>query len=156
MRKSILVLLMMVLVFSGCYQNHKLKEKRPANLIPENKMADIIRDMDEITSIVAYHRARGKVKPSEEDYYRAMFQHYQVTAQQVRSSMDYYYEHEEMMNRINQKVLDDLSLKQIVFRLARDFEKNKILDQQGLFNYGYKNQWLYNDSIPAYNFQPIF
>lgn len=156
MRRSILLLLMTVLVFSGCYQNHQLKEKKPANLIPENKMADIVRDMDLITAIVSYRRARGKVKPSEEEYYRAMFQRYQVTAQQVRASMEYYYDHEAVMNRIYEKALADLSLKQSEARLEKGLKENKFLDWDGLFNYGYRNLWLYNDSTPAYEFKPIF
>ncbi|MBN2616499.1 MAG: DUF4296 domain-containing protein [Bacteroidales bacterium] len=156
MRKSVLLLLMTVLVFSGCYQNHKLKEKKPANLIPENKMADIIRDMDIITSIVSYRRSKGQVKPTEKEYYQAMFEHYQVTAQQVRSSMDYYYDHQEMMNRIYEKVLADLSLKQSVANLEKGMKENKFLDQNGLHNYQYQSQWLYPDSIRAYDFKPVF
>ena len=157
MRKTLFFLILFLFTLSGCYQNHKLKDVKPADLIPENKMANIIRDMDVISSIVAYHRARGIVRPSEEEYYRALFDHYHVTAKQIRENMRYYNSSDDKMMRIYDRVLSDLSQMQSNVYLEKDVSENKLMDQQGIFNYLYKKQWIfYPDSVPGYQFKPEF
>ncbi|MBN2639842.1 MAG: DUF4296 domain-containing protein [Bacteroidales bacterium] len=156
MRKSLFLLIMFVLVFSGCYQNNKLNNKKPKNLIPENKMALILKDMNMVTTIVDYRRARGRVKPTEEEYYQSVFQHYDVNAEQVRKSMDYYYSDEKLMVKIYDNILSYFTAMQSDLRIEKQVQEDDLINGDGLFNYNYKKQWIYRDSIPAFNFEPVF
>lgn len=154
--RKFLFLLSVVFVLSGCYQNHKLKDQKPPDLIPENKMANIIGDMNLVTTLASYRRARAQMKPTEQEYFQSVFKHYGVHAEQVRKSLDYYYLDKKSMVRIYDKVLSDFSNLQTELELEMLMKERQFIDKQGVLNYTYDNHWIYRDSVPAFDFKPVF
>ncbi len=115
MQKSITLFLLLALLFSGCYKVNKLEVKKPAHLIPKDKMVDIITDMEIIHSVVVYNREHyPEYGSKEKSYYQALFNHYHVTKNQIRDNMEYYISQGNEMAKIYEKVMAKLAKKQAV------------------------------------------
>ena len=157
--RKIFFLLFMALVFSGCYKDNKYVVAKPANLIPENEMADIVKEMDVVQGIVSYGRTHSILKQNaEKEYYNALFKHYGVTPEQVRQSMTYYISLGKPMADIYDKVLEKLSIDESMLYEEQYAKENDRLDSNGLYDYQFRRHWIYSviDSAVPYSFKPIF
>ncbi len=126
MQKSFILFVLLALLLSGCYKVNKLEVKKPANLIPKEKMVDILTDM-EITqgaAVINKERYLG-YKDIEKSYYQALFNHYHVTESQIRSSMDYYNNQGDEMAGIYDKVMSKLTEKQTILNEEQKIEEGK-------------------------------
>lgn len=159
MKKNIFLLFIMALLFSGCYKDNKYVVKKPADLIPENKLASIIKEMDVIQGIMSYNRTHRVNKPdAEQQYYSALFKHFGVTAEQVRQSIAYYISLGKPMADIYDKVLEQFSIDESLLYGEQYARDNNQLDSTGVYHYQFMKHWLYTviDSTSPYNFQPAF
>ena len=159
MKKNIFLLFIMALLFSGCYKDNKYVVKKPANLIPENKLASIIKEMDVVQGIMSYNRTHSVNKPnSEPQYYDALFKHFGVTSEQVRQSMAYYISLGKPMADIYDKVLEQFSIDESLLYEEQYARENNRLDSTGVIHYQFMKHWLYTviDSTAPYSFQPAF
>jgi len=118
------IALLLLTIFSGCYKEHKLETVKPVNLIPQQKLTQIITDMQLIEAAVEYDKVHGKYHNQlEQEYYHVLFQRYQVNPEQIRESINYYTSEGDVMARIYDKVLSNLSQKQAIL------ERKKILKE---------------------------
>lgn len=159
MKKNIFLLLFMALVLSGCYKDNKLKVTKPANLIPENKLANIIKDMDVVQGIVSYTRTNSRIHdPSiEEKYYTFLFRHYGVTAEQVRNSISYYIALGKPMADIYDKVLEKFYIDESLLYQQQNTYNSPFLDSTGILRLHWSRHWIYGrDSTVPYSFKPVF
>ncbi len=126
-KPSFLLLLVVALLFSGCYKVNKDVVRKPANLIPKDKMADIITEMQIIEGAAVYNRTHfpGYQNGKEETYYQFLFHHYHVTKEQVKASLDYYNSKGDEMAGIYDKVLAKLAEKQTEVKLEQQRIEDK-------------------------------
>ncbi len=127
----ILLLILLAFVFSGCYKVNKDIVKKPANLIPKDKMAEILTDMELIEAAVIYNRTHyPEYTDIEESYYDVLFDHYHVTKNQIKSSLNYYNSQGDEAAKIYDKALSILSEKQsILNEKMREEESKKFRDE---------------------------
>lgn len=159
MKKNIFLLLLMALVLSGCYKDNKQKVIKPPDLIPENKLANIIKDMDFVQGIVSYERTHGNRRPAaaEKKYYDYLFKHYGVTAEQVRQSISYYIALGKPMVNIYDKVLEQFYIDQTLLYERQHIVNSPYLDSTGVLRLMWTRHWINNlDSTAPYCFKPIF
>jgi uncharacterized protein (DUF433 family) len=98
--------------------------QKPDNLIPHAKMVQLISDMQIVEAIVIYDRTHGRRRPElEKSYYQLLLDHYGVTVQQIRSSLDYYSGQGDEMATIYDNVLSLLSTKEAVLENKKKMEE---------------------------------
>lgn len=158
MKKNIFLLFLVAFVLSGCYKDNKLKVTKPADLIPANKLANIIKEMDVIQGIVSFNRTHNIHNSSaEQEYYSVLFKHYGVTAKQVRESMSYYISQGKVMANIYDNVLSQFSIDESLLYALQNARENHRLDSTGILRLQLKLHWIYSqDSAIPYSFKPIF
>jgi len=126
MQKSFILLVLLALLFSGCYKVNKLEVKKPANLISKDKIVDILTDMEIIQGAAVIRREHfpeyGGIKKS---YYQTLFNHYHVTKSQIRASLDYYNSQGNEMAKIYDKVMSKLTEKQTILTEKQRIEEGK-------------------------------
>ena len=115
MQRPFMLFLLLALLFSGCYKVNKLGVKKPANLIPKNKMAEILTDMEIVQGIAIYNREHyPEYKNVGENYYKTLYDRYHVTKSQIRTSLDYYNNQGDEMANIYDMVMSKLTEKQAI------------------------------------------
>ena len=113
MYKPFFLFLSLSLLFSGCYKVNKEEVKKPANLIPKEKMANLITDMEIIEGAAVYNKTHFPgYQEMKKEYYRSLFDRYHVTRKQVKASLDYYNSRGAEMAAIYDKALELLIQKQ--------------------------------------------
>lgn len=126
MQKSFILFVLLALLLSGCYKVNKLEVKKPANLIPKEKMIDILTDMEIIQGAAVINRDRYLgYKDLEKSYYQVLYSHYHVTESQIRASMDYYNNQGVEMANIYDKVMSKLTEKQAILTEEQKIEEGK-------------------------------
>jgi len=110
--KYILLFIIPLIILSSCYHENKEKITKPKTLFSTSQMVDILTDVQLSEGAIAGNRLNRK--HTDRDYkdsiYRLLFQHYGITAEQLRENMDYYNSRPEEMEKIYDKVLSNLSL----------------------------------------------
>jgi len=108
MRKQALffILITILATLTGCYNKSQIQEK-PDDLIPRDKMVNLIAESYIIESTVHTTTSDtvNKVELTKE-YYRELFNRYHVTRKQYVSSIEYYVSEESSA----EKLLSDASL----------------------------------------------
>ncbi|HET8809856.1 MAG TPA: DUF4296 domain-containing protein [Flavobacteriaceae bacterium] len=106
MKKQFKYCLLLVLL-SAC--QHVEKAPKPDNLIPEEKMVDILTDMVLIDAAMNYNQTEHKTKALDPGKY--IFEKYQVDSVQLAKSNAYYLEDFDRSMRIYEQVRDHLEAK---------------------------------------------
>jgi hypothetical protein len=149
MYKPVAFLLLVSLLFSSCYKVNKDAVKKPPDLIPKDSLTDIITDMEIVAGIDVYNRTHVPDYDGStgEKYYQVLFQHYHVTKERVRASINYYNTRGDEMADIYANALGKLDEK-----LAEtDMEKQKEEDKKHPFRVHYEHfPFLYKE-IPVSN-----
>jgi len=126
MYKALVFFLSLALLFSGCYKVNKDEVKKPANLIPKAKMVDILTDMEIIEGAAVYNKNHYPgYKSIEKSYYRLLLDHYHVTKEQIKASMDYYNSQGNEMAKIYDKVMAKLAEKQTILNMEQRKRENE-------------------------------
>ena len=124
MQRSFLLFLLLAFLFSGCYKVNKLDVKKPAHLIPKVKMVNILTDMEIIQGANTYNKEHFRgYKDLENSYYMTLLNHYHVSKNQIRSSLDYYNNQGEEMADIYDKVMSKLTEKQTILNEKEQIKK---------------------------------
>ncbi len=114
------IALLLLTIFPSCYKEHKLETVKPTHLITQQKLTQIITDMQLIEAAVEYDKVHGKYHNQlEKEYYHVLSQRYQVSPKQIRESINYYTNQDDVMANIYDKVLSNLSQKQAVLDRKR-------------------------------------
>ncbi len=140
MCKKTVSFLFILLLFSGCYKVNKDVVPKPANLIPKEKMAKILTDMEIIEGAAAFYRGRYPgYQDMTKEYYQVLFRRYGVTKDQITASLNYYNNHGNEMASIYDVVIKNLREKQAILSLEKE-RKNHHQD----FPYLFKENGLMN------------
>ncbi|UBM62751.1 DUF4296 domain-containing protein [Candidatus Sulfidibacterium hydrothermale] len=139
MFKKPVIFLLITLLLTGCYKVNKDVVPKPANLIPKEKMADILTDMEIIEGAKVYNRGRYPGYPDRiKEYYQILFDRYGVTKDQIKASLNYYNNRGDEMASIYDRVLKNLHEKQALLNLEQEIRRN----QQQVFPYLFKENGL--------------
>ncbi len=124
--KPFFLFLLLGLLLSGCYKVNKVTVKKPADLIPKEKMVDLVTQMQIIEGIVVYHRTRHPdYQNLRKAYYKVLFDRFHVTKEQVKASLDYYNSRGDEMAAIYGEVQKRLSAMQEELNLEKQREEEK-------------------------------
>ncbi len=149
MYKPAFLFLMLLVLLSGCYKVNKDVVKKPENLIPKDKMADILTDMEIIQGVAVYNKTHypGGYASIEKGYYSVLFNRYHVTKEQITASLNYYNSKGDEMAAIYEKVLEKLGQKQAEVDMEQRINEDKKFSsyEKGReFPYLYRENYLSN------------
>ncbi len=149
MNKPLFLFFALALLFSGCYKVNKDVVKKPKNLIPKEKMADLITEMEIIEGASYYNRTHF---PGHQDLkkesYKILFRRFHVTRDQVKASMNYYNSRGKEMASIYDLVQEQLAEKQNKLHLKKEKKKTLPETVSGLqFPFLYKEGFLSKQCI---------
>ena len=105
-----LLFIIILISLSGC---HGPKDEKPADLIPEEQMIDILTDIHVADAIVDNKYGQQKVDlPLTNALYSQIYKNHKITAARYKSSYKYYEANPELMDNIYTQVITELSKKQ--------------------------------------------
>lgn len=106
-----LILLLIVFGLSSCYTENKPTIEAPDFLMSEELLIDILTDLQLAEGIISHSRL-GKTsinRDFKDSIYQVIFDHYNITAEQLNENMDYYNNDLEQMEKMYEQVLTNLS-----------------------------------------------
>ena len=118
--RSIWVLFIAVF-FISCQNVEEIK--KPANLIPEDKMVDVLTDLSILNSAKNYNRSLLEETGIQPDKY--LFEKYQIDSLQLAESTGYYAKKYDILDDIYAKVKANLETKKEEYEILRDVERKK-------------------------------
>ena len=109
-RTLILIFIAIPLLFS-CYHENKVEVQKPEVIIEPQVMVDILTDVQVAESIISRNRvASEKTQESYKDsLYQVIFDHYNITASQLRQNIAWYNNEPAEMEDIYEEILAKLS-----------------------------------------------
>jgi hypothetical protein len=113
-----LLFIIILLSIGGCSHFHD--EKPPLDLIPQDKMVQILVDIHVADALVE-HKC-GPTNPNlplTDALYNRIYQNYNVTAAQYKKSYKYYESHPSQIDAIYTQVITELSKKEALLGKAK-------------------------------------
>jgi len=97
----------LALVLASC---NDLKVKAPKNLLSEDRMVEIITDIDIIEAKFNFADEHGKSADSmKTSYYNQLYEHHGITKEQLVDNINYYTQKPELLENIMTRVVDSLT-----------------------------------------------
>jgi len=113
MKQFILIfaVLATIIIQTGCTEKVREKKLPPKNLIPKEKMVDVIVDMHLFDALLWKYQKVKKKKIQDEKFflYKSILEKYQITPEQFESSMGFYQSDLNVMDDIYADVITKLS-----------------------------------------------
>lgn len=114
-------------MFSSCYIENKPTVIIPDNLFSEKKMIAVMTDVQLVEGTLSYNRIKRKGNNNfKEEYYNQVFLEHNITAKDLRENLNYYNLQPELMQKIIEKVLENLN--QTQGQLEKKIAEEKIAD----------------------------
>ena len=113
MRRNILfaTVLATILSFASC--NRFGDPKKPKPFFDENRMVEIITDIEIVEAKLNFANERGGSADSLKDsYYQQLYDHHGITKEQLTENLNYYTQKPEVLEDIMSRVVDSLSKSQ--------------------------------------------
>ncbi len=103
--------LCLCVLFTFLISCSKKEEKIPENILSKNKMIQVLVDVHiaEATIQNKYLALNDSTKNIAAGYYRNLFEKNKITEQQFRESFSYYSHHLDLLNKIYEEVINELS-----------------------------------------------
>lgn len=110
--RNILLLMMGLLLLSSCYSTHDNEIlPPPKSLIDQEKVVMILADIEIAESALRQKQNHGhEIGNTKEIYYRTIFNEYEVTREQFDSSMTFYKQDLDVIDKIYEEVITRLSV----------------------------------------------
>ncbi len=100
-----------MLLFASC--NRFSKPVQPMPLFDENRMAEIITDIEIIEAKLNFANEHGRSADSLKDsYYQQLYNHHGITKEQLTKNLNYYTQNPQVLEDIMSRVVDSLSQSQ--------------------------------------------
>ena len=119
MSKNI-ILIIIILGLNSCYNENKPVVETPDFVMSEEMVIDILTDIQLAEGIITNSRlGKTTVKRDFKDsVYQVIFDHYEITAEQLTKNLDYYNSDVEKMEKMYEKVLENLSVHETEIRIT--------------------------------------
>jgi transcription termination factor NusB len=106
----------------------------PDNLFSETKMIAVLTDVQIVEGALNYNRLKRKGANSfKEPYYNQVFLEHNITAKDLRQNLNYYNSQPELMEKIIDKVLENLN--QLQGQVEKEIADQKIADSLKIIEY---------------------
>ncbi len=94
----------------------KKEEKIPENIVPKDKMIQVMVDVHLAEAKIQSNNLNltDSTKTIAAGYYKNLFEKSKISEQQFRESFLYYSHHLDLMNKIYEEVINELSKKQAI------------------------------------------
>ena len=97
-----------------------LTDDKPADLIPQQQMIDILVDIHVADALVEQkYGAQNPNLPLTNALYTRIDQNYHITAAQYKTSYHYYEAHPQLMDKMYEQVITELSKKEAVIAKSK-------------------------------------
>lgn len=126
-----LILIIALFFLGSCYNENKPQSETPASLLSEEKIVEILTDLQLAEAIIATKRLEkaNQTKESKDSIYQIVFDHYGITPLQLKENLDYYNTDIEKMETLYEQVLVNLSKQESELQLEsrkQDSISNKV------------------------------
>ncbi len=103
--------MLLFLVFTSCNK----KVEIPADVLPKEKMTKVLSDIHEVESLIQFSalERNDSTKAVAYGYYKHVFQKNNVTPEQFHRSFNFYSDHLDLLDKIYEEVMIDLTKKQV-------------------------------------------
>lgn len=122
MKRNILYLFAAILLLTSCYSAPEQETAPPPeNLIDRDELVLILADVEIAESALRQKQNVGhEIKNIKETYYHSIFSKYNVSREQFDSSMIYYKQDPEVMDKIYEDVITKLSVMESEIQLEEE------------------------------------
>ncbi|MBR1990672.1 MAG: DUF4296 domain-containing protein [Bacteroidales bacterium] len=103
------LILCIVVTFSGCKNGSTPHREKPADLISEDSIVEMMAEQQIIESFIAQNPQEDQLKTMAEEAYSNFFRKHNVTPQRYESSVKYYLREQEDAERVLNKTCDRLT-----------------------------------------------
>ena len=108
MRKIFIIIISFIIL--GCQSGMQ----KPEDLIPKNKLINILVDIHIHDAVISdLMRKDLLVKQAIPEYYDQVLSEYQITKEQLESTLDYYSIKKEKLTMVYEQVVDSLEVRRI-------------------------------------------
>ncbi|MDZ7742066.1 MAG: DUF4296 domain-containing protein [Bacteroidota bacterium] len=106
--KKLTFIFILLLALSAC-KNENAETNIPPDVIPREKMQNILVDMQLVEGALIYERSQGGVSDSLRDYYfNRVFEKYAISSKQYDKSLNFYKDHLKLFDEMYNQVIKDL------------------------------------------------
>lgn len=103
------LILCIVVTFSGCKNGSTPHREKPADLICEDSIVEMMAEQQIIESFLTQNPQEDQLKTMAEEAYSNFFRKHNVTPQRYESSVKYYLREQEDAERVLNKACDRLT-----------------------------------------------
>lgn len=132
-RYSIIFLFLGIILFS-CYHGNNEKNNEPETIVPFDKMANIVTDIQIAEGIIINNRsARMNMdKAYKDSLYHKIFHHHGITLEIFKDNINYYNNNPGQMEQMYELVLENLSKMQGEVTMNSQKKKEEIEDREDI------------------------
>ncbi len=129
--KKIIFLVPAFFILFSCYHEARDNTPVPHPLFSSGQMVDILTDVQLAEAVIARNRIERKYlkKGYNDSVYRVIFEHYNITAEQLKDNINYYNSDPREMETIYDKVLSNLGRLKSELEMEtkkEEIKKNKV------------------------------
>ena len=85
----------------------------PSGILSRDQMVAVLTDVQVAEAAILYQNSRGNISESKApEYYQYIFQKHHITEKQFRESFSFYVSQVELMDKIYEDVINEISKKQ--------------------------------------------
>lgn len=108
---SFALTLALAMVIASC---NNLNVKPPKDLLSEDRMVEIITDIEIIEGKLHFNNERnGNAEELKVSYYQQLYEHHNITKEQFIDNLNYYTQKPELLENIMTRVVDSITKEQI-------------------------------------------
>jgi hypothetical protein len=110
MNKNLICFIFFTMVLLSCNSG---EERIPGNILQKDKMVAVMTDVQIAEASILYQNSRGNIVENRaKDYYRYVFEKHRITEKQFRESFTYYTTRPELMDKLYEAVIIEISKRQ--------------------------------------------
>ena len=106
--KGYFFLLITMVLLAGCGNNEEKKVSIPDNILPREKMAQVITDIHIAEAEMNLHSLPDSTSKTPISF-RKIFEKDSITKQQYEESLTFYIDHPELLDKVYEEVLNEMS-----------------------------------------------
>lgn len=106
--------MILILITASCYNENKIVADIPDPLLSEDQIVELLTDIQTAEAVMAYNRLQRENTDQhfKDSLFKKVFDHYNLTADEVNENLDYYNNFPGQMEKIYEKVLSNMSKRQ--------------------------------------------
>ncbi len=138
-----IIIFLPALLLTACYHENRDIVPAPVKTISKDSMVKIVTDMQIIEGVVSYQRLnRVNNHDLKDNYYDKMLHHYGITAKQLQDNLNFYNAHPDVMGKIYNKVIENLTLENAKIESIHDKREKARMEREKRRNFPPAPTWV--------------